>query len=229
MASLPQSARRISRAEPCHPCAAPCRRSSSAVAPPAREPLEDGMALGHQYGARALQGRALYELLATATPSHPASCASPAWPAQAGPTGGSPNACSSPQDRRNPPCPSLPQIAHQLPNSRAQLPDGPLPQDPAVPDGGKRPRASFAACPVADTQITWFGAPPDGQYFIELCVHKADIAVGASRASWPAGGPAGGYGGLVNWTFSVKASFAGQLFGLHRRSAGSCGCPYRAG
>jgi hypothetical protein len=39
-----------------------------------------------------------------------------------------------------------------------------------------------------------------------------------------------GYGGvLVNWTFSVKALFAGQLFRLHRQSAELCGCPYRAG
>ena len=36
-------------------------------------------------------------------------------------------------------------------------------------------------------------------------------------------------GVLVNWTFSVKALFAGQLFRLHRQSAELCGCPYRAG
>jgi len=58
----------------------------------------------------------------------------------------------------------------------------------------------------------------------------ADIAVGASRASWPTGGPTAGYGRvLVNWTFSVKALFAGQLVRLHRQSAELCGCPYRAG
>src|SRR5260370_25971115 len=54
-----------------------------------------------------------------------------------------------------------------------------------------------------------------------LPIISADIAAGASRASWPAGGPAAGYGrGLVNGTLSVKASFAGQLFRLHRQSAG---------
>ena len=58
----------------------------------------------------------------------------------------------------------------------------------------------------------------------------ADIAVGASCASWPTGGPTAGYGRvLVNWTFSVKALFAGQLVRLHRQSAELCGCPYRAG
>jgi hypothetical protein len=53
----------------------------------------------------------------------------------------------------------------------------------------------------------------------------ADIAAGASRASWPAGGPTAGYGRvLVNGTLSVKASFAGHLFRLHRQSAGSHAC-----
>ena len=33
---------------------------------------------------------------------------------------------------------------------------------------------------------------------------------------------------LVNGTLSVKALFAGQLFRLHRQSAGPCGRPYRA-
>ncbi len=37
----------------------------------------------------------------------------------------------------------------------------------AVPDSGKRPRASFAACPVADTQIHLVRCGPDGQYFIQ--------------------------------------------------------------
>jgi hypothetical protein len=47
------------------------------------------------------------------------------------------------------------------------------------------------------------------------------VSAGASRASWPAGGPAAGYGRvLVNGALSVKALFAGQLFRLHRQSAG---------
>jgi hypothetical protein len=50
-------------------------------------------------------------------------------------------------------------------------PSGPLPQDPGSPDGDKRPHASFAACPVADSIVRCTGcigrlmdaSPGDGE------------------------------------------------------------------
>ena len=120
----------------------------------AREPLEEGLALAHHCGARSLQERALAELLAAGarprrprpaavTPSPPASCASPAWPAMGKPTGRSPSACSSPKRRSRPTCPTpsanctsthAPKSPQHSPaNKPQQRSAGPGPASPPAP------------------------------------------------------------------------------------------------
>ena len=69
----------------------------------------------------------------------------------------------------------------------------------------------------------------------EPVAHRPDSSARGLAERHSAGGPAAGYGRvLVNGTLSVKASFAGHLFRLHRQSAGcqsagSCGCSCQAG
>src|SRR5205823_5767238 len=74
------------------------------------------------------------------------------------------------------------------------------------------------------------GAQAQGRHYSTFSFYtpqelRAAIATFLARLPGPevcwAGGPAAGYGRvLVNGTLSVKASLAGQLFRLHRQSAG---------
>ena len=107
----------------------------------AREPLEEGLALAHQCGARALQERALAELLAAgARPGgprqrprhpHPSELRIAGLAGGAGQTTGrSPSACSSPRNRRDPSRSRLLQAADRLPS--------PDPRGPRPPTGRGR-------------------------------------------------------------------------------------------